>query len=113
MLLSLNAGFWKVEKSKLFLYKNFENIWPPPQVLRREFNDFAMGIWFLIGLFSKSEITSDVSSAVIGRGKSSTNQQADIQVSLGIFAFFEKVNPAAWKVNIKMSWPVQCQLKHV
>ena len=40
-------------------------------------------------LFSKSEISSDLSSAVIGRAKILTNQQADIQESLGPFAFFE------------------------
>ena len=41
-------------------------------------------------LFSKSEISSDVSSAVVGQAKTSTNQLADIQVSPEPFAFFER-----------------------
>ena len=94
MLLSLNVGFWKVEKNQLFLYKTSKTSDPAHRCLDANLRiGIYNGKWFLFGLFSKSESQRKNINQSAGRHSSDPRT---------FRIFFEKVTPAAWKVNIKM-----------
>ena len=87
-------GFGMLKKINCFCMKLRKPLTPPHRCLDANLRiGIYNGKWFLFGLFSKSESQRKNINQSAGRHSSDPRT---------FRIFFEKVTPAAWKVNIKM-----------